>query len=305
MIELSITATWGKEWCALEPPQCLADLMRAQAIRAPRRSNRLMQMAHMGALGCISAAGRPPEQGMGLIIGSSHGNLADTLEMMQGVLEAQLPPMPFDFINVSTNMAGYQAASALGLTGGPGLMVSRGNQSLAAALELCAVEPTRPWLVGIVEEAPLPLAEHRRRLNVHQDTPLAECTYWFRLETGDAPAMGRMVGLDRLPDIDALRARLSDEGHLGNRPLVCLGEAARARLTSVSTLTLEPDKTETCAMEDEAAGYHLGHAARQVSHFLTSARPGDTLHQVDWDPVCENWLVLTFRRDGEPTDPAP
>jgi hypothetical protein len=94
-------------------------------------------------------------------------------------------PKPFNFINTLGNSAGYYVAKNLGLHG-QNLFISRRGASLQALLSV-AVADLRAGvlsqaLVGVVEEATLPLTEHRRRQGLVEDRPVAEGSHWLLLE---------------------------------------------------------------------------------------------------------------------------
>lgn len=195
LIDWPVRALWGAEWAQAESPEPLGDRLRSVGQEPLRRSNRLMTLAQLGAAACVQSAGASPERGTGLVLGARYANLAETARLARVVLDDGMPPMPFDFINVSTNLAGFQVAQCLGMEGGPNLMVAHEQHAMLAALEVATLEPERPWLVGGVEEGVWPLAEHRRRLGVGDDASLAEATYWLWLEPGPAGGGRRIRSL--------------------------------------------------------------------------------------------------------------
>ena len=151
-----------------------------------RRSNRYIALAMLGALECVQ--GRRLEPDCGVYLSSGLGNIAESLAMMELALCEGVAPMPFSFINVSSNMAGFTLASQFGLHG-RNLAVARRDNAFVAALELALGDllggRVSQALVGAVDECVWPLAMHRRRLQVAADSPLLEGSGWLLLGLGD------------------------------------------------------------------------------------------------------------------------
>lgn len=149
-----------------------------------RRINRYIELALYGALRCA-------HNGVGadtaLYLASEAPMLADCVKALRAVVADQRPPTPFEFMNISGNMAGFYIAQQLTMSG-PQLAVHRSGLSMDAALELLTVQSAqhRRALLGYVEEGVWPLAEQRWRLDLPPGTPLAECSHWLYLDA-DCP----------------------------------------------------------------------------------------------------------------------
>ena len=144
-----------------------------------RRINRFIELALLGALRCRDAAsGIAPDAALYLACDSPM--LADSVKILQGIQNERRPPSPFEFMNISGNMAGYYVANQLGLNG-PQLSLHRNRAGLEAALELLMLQSAqhRRALIGYVEEGVWPLSEQRARHGLAADAPLAECSHWF------------------------------------------------------------------------------------------------------------------------------
>ena len=283
--DIPLRAVRGTEATAGEQPGNPSERVRELCGEAPRRANRLMQLALLGACDCRRAAGAEPSADTGLVLASSLGNMADTVRMEQGIMERGESPMPLDFINVSTNMAGFQVARSLGMSGGPSLMVSRGEHSLAAALELAALEPERPWLVGVVEECIWPLATHRRRLGLPADTALAEASYWLWLDPECTQPQGWLRQLEWLPSDTDIAAHLATRFPAAHG----LRIAGGTNLDTATATDLLPGARPFHA--GTGAGHHAATLGRTLHTFLTQSSATELL-LLDRDPVNGRWLLL-------------
>ena len=178
-------------YCAVAEDRPADLLQQLQAVGGPRlrRSNRYIALSLLGALDCVRGQQLLPD--CAVYLSSGLGNVAETVAMLQPVLCEGLAPMPFSFINVSNNMAGFTLAQQLGLHG-RNLAVARRGGAFGAALEL-ALRDLRSGrvpqaLVGAVDECVWPLAAHRQRLGLAADAPLLEGSAWLLLAPADAQA---------------------------------------------------------------------------------------------------------------------
>jgi len=148
-----------------------------------RRIDRFIQLALLGSGRC--AVGHTLATDCGLYLGSGLGPMSGIIATQQQLIHNHELPKPFDFINTLGNSAGYYVAKNLQLSG-QNVFISRRGASLqallAAALTDLDVGVVRQALVGVVEEATLPLAEHRRRQGLAADAAVAEGSHWLLLE---------------------------------------------------------------------------------------------------------------------------
>ena len=148
-----------------------------------RRVDRFIQLALMGSGRC--AAGRKLATDCGLYLGSGLGPMVNNIACQEQLVHEHELPTPFSFINTLGNSAGYYVAKNLGLSG-QNLFISRRSASFAAVLEAALVDlecgALAQALVGVVEEATEPFAEHRRRQGLAPGTPVAEGSHWLLLE---------------------------------------------------------------------------------------------------------------------------
>jgi hypothetical protein len=188
---LYLTASSAHAFVATEPPFDTRAPLQAAWGSKPRRTNRLTDLALLGALQCaqgqLAAGGNT-----GIYLGSGHGNVADTSVMLRQILVEDLAPMPLTFINVSSNMPGYYISQGLGLSGRNMAVTAREGSFDAAIvpalLDLeCGV--IKQALIGAVETWATPLEAYRAQLGLDGSVMLAESSAWMMLsrDAGSAP----------------------------------------------------------------------------------------------------------------------
>ena len=171
-----------------------------------RRIDRFTQLALIGSGRCVAGRTLPPDTG--LYIGSRFASLGNTTKVHEQMVGAGVVPKPANFINTLSNSAGYFVARNLGL-GHRNLFVSRGDASLVAALQLAAMDmatgTVSSALIGAVDEAVLPLEDHRFRLGLTDDTPLGEGSHWLLTAPAGHPgSLATITDMVTLTDADRL-----------------------------------------------------------------------------------------------------
>jgi|HubBroStandDraft_5_1064220.scaffolds.fasta_scaffold150176_2 hypothetical protein len=181
----------------------------------PRRVDRFIELALLGSGLCVQ--GRELKPGCGIYLGSGFGPMGSNVAVQEQLLRDKEFPKPFDFMNILGASAGFHVAKNLGLTG-QNLFISRRGASLEAALahvqadlKLGVVDQA---LVGVVEEATLPLDQHRQRQGLPTGTPVAEGSHWLLLEKegdggkpmsllkfGDEAELGAYLHAHRAPSV--------------------------------------------------------------------------------------------------------
>lgn len=155
-----------------------------------RRIDRFVQLALLGAGRC--AAAQPPDPDCGVYLGAGPGPVSSNITVQETIIAQHESPMPFAFINTLGSSAVFNVASGLRLRGSA-MFVSRQKASLQAALTCALLDlhagATKQALVGVVEEAPLPLSDQRQRAGIDPEQPLAEGSHWWLLgaDAVDAP----------------------------------------------------------------------------------------------------------------------
>lgn len=179
-MELPVVARASVRIEAGENPSSLKDMLFEASGRRFRRINRFTELALLGVYRCIAELPEPPPPETALIMASDFGPVAVSVDCLKAVHGSDSPPKPVDFINVSSNMASFYVAEALGLRGS-NLSVSRGADNFDAALELARIEIRRSpgVLVGIVNECAWPIDEHRRRMMLPPGSDICEHSDWL------------------------------------------------------------------------------------------------------------------------------
>ncbi|APZ42050.1 hypothetical protein [Acidihalobacter ferrooxydans] len=211
MTGLRIVAAGGIALAAGGAPTPLDPLYAGLGLKAPRRSSRFTQLALLGARLATAMLAAPLDAGSALYLATGAGNVADTAAVLEGLYRLGEAPMPFAFINVSSNVAGFQIAAALGLNGS-NLTVSRRDSALGAALELALADAGSGRLaqamIGAVDECCWPLDRHRERLQIAADTPLGEGSHWLAVDQTATVPLGVINAVVRLAARPALEAWL-------------------------------------------------------------------------------------------------
>lgn len=218
---------------ALHDGAALPDLggeLREACGKAYRRIDRFVELALLGSARCMR--GREPGADCGLYLGSTHGPLTSNIRVQEQMLRERELPKPFNFVNTLGSIAGFYVADNLRLSG-PSLYVSRHGRSLEAVLETALLDlatgAVAQALVGVVEEAPPPLADHRLRLKVGADTALGEGSDWFLIGRPAGGPPEATLALEHFDDSRALDQYLAER--VNPAAAVCLG-----RLSSPETV---------------------------------------------------------------------
>lgn len=148
-----------------------------------RRIDRFTQLALLGSGRCVQ--GVTLANHTGLYISSGFGSIANTVSVQQQIFEEHRVPKPVNFINTLSNSAGYYVARNLGLHS-RNLFIGRDAAPTEAAIQIATVDlvlgNVEQALVGIVDEASWPLADHARRLAATPGASLAEGSHWLLLQ---------------------------------------------------------------------------------------------------------------------------
>ncbi|MCG5529932.1 hypothetical protein LRD18_03475 [Halorhodospira halochloris] len=249
-----------------------------------------MQLAFVGAHSCIAQSDGHPRDGTGLVLGSSHGNLADTVRLVDDAIERLMPPMPFSFINVTSNLAGFHVANSLSIQGGPNIMVSRGQGSFSAAIELALLEPERPWLIGICDEVPNPPEAHAQRLQLPHATRLAEATYWIWTDPDCVSPPGRLIYIRTCSNNDELQDACNEVSRkLHNHSPTWAAARTEADYSELQTVLPASLKR----WQPTAAGYHPCISARVLCGFLAQKKEGSLIY-AERDHLTKQWQVIAI-----------
>ncbi len=243
MSALRIIAAASYAASAGDSPADIKSLLREEGGPRLRRSSRLTELALLGALRCIRQVPALHEQ-CALFLASAQGNVGDTVSLLQQIVRDGLEPMPFTFINVSSNMAGHAVAQALGLQG-KNYALARHHGAFDSALELACLEvqtgKAPMALIGVVEECAWPLVDQRRRLGVDGEVRLAEQSSWLLLSSEPDTAGLASFAARRIPT--AGERVLDPEVRYLPGPLL-----SASMSEAVSPLPAEPGYSESIAV---------------------------------------------------------
>lgn len=180
---LYVVAASAHAYTAIEPPRDIKQLLLEVSGSRPRRTNRVTDLALMGAWSCTGGE-IDAKVKTGLYLGSGHGSPIDTSDILNQILVQNVEPMPLTFINVSSNMPGYYVAQQLGITG-HNQAVSAGTASFESAAGLAQLDllsgAVDQALVGVVEECAYPLSEYRPHITTDNTAELSENSSWMML----------------------------------------------------------------------------------------------------------------------------
>lgn len=154
-----------------------------------------------------------------LYVGTANGCARDTLNMLEQMYRDTLLPMPFTFMGISTNMAGFHIAQNLGLTG-TNLTVSNLKDPFGQALALACMDmemgKTNSALVGCVDEGVFPLDEFKRVTQNNTNAPLFEGGCWLKLSLACNNPLAVIIARESFKTQEAvkeyLKSQETDEG---------------------------------------------------------------------------------------------
>lgn len=216
----------------------LREALRAACPQAPRRLNRLIELALIGAHRC--ASGRALDPRTAIYMACTHGCLGDAVDLVANVVRGA-PTMPVTFINVSSNMAGFYVASTLGLHSGN--HVGSSNDFAWEATLALACASGNPALIGAVEEAAWPLDAHRVRLELARGASVLETSQWLLLEPDAGSRIGMLTQVEHHSNTKSLLESLREAPPAAGTRLQVSGAhdaGALAEIESASGLKVHP-----------------------------------------------------------------
>ncbi len=250
---------------ATAEPAPLRAQLRAAGIAAPRRVNRLIELALLGAHRC--AGGRQLPAQSALFLGVTSGCIDDAAKLVRAVA-ANKPPTPISFINVSSNMAGYYTAASLGLQG-ENQVVAHAEFPWEATLQLAIISGQAPLLIGAAEECVWPLDQHRLRMALPAGQALLESSHWLCADPESTDASTLLRACRTFTDDSQLTSWLQDNPLPSHTRLSLAGTTAELPAVVASL----PRWRDTAP-----AGFSGLRAASQCCEFVASGQTGSLLH---------------------------
>ncbi len=201
-----------REPVAGDTPPPLKTLVQESLGVPVRRVGRFIQLALIGAGRC--ARDRSPGADTAVYMSSARGDLETTLDVVETLFRHGMPPMPLSFVNTVSNAPCYYVARHFDLAGRSNFVCSR-SFAFESVLDLALLDMESGYmdsaLVGSVDIATRPVSDHRRRLQIGRDEPIAEGSHWIWLYAGECPedALGELVAAREFGDRDELIEWLS------------------------------------------------------------------------------------------------
>lgn len=299
------TGSYSREVSGDLPP--LKSLAREATGVSLRRIGRFVQLALIGACRCVNGLTLPADTAT--YFTSGRGDLEVTLDVLVKMCELRQRPTPFAFVNTVGNSACFHIAQIFGVRGRSQFVTSRYGP-LESALRLAALDMAhggvRTALLGSADICTAPLAAHRARIGVADDSPVGEASHWFLLAADEdfGVPLGVVRSVRSFTDDAALRQHL-DGLNLG------ADDAALAGGQHLSPDRLERFREATglgdvFAYRDGLPWYD-SQAGHGIHRFLTT-EVARTLVHIDGDPSGRATLmVIDATRPGaaDSTRPLP
>ncbi len=174
-----------------------------------RRIDRFIQLALIGA-------GRTAQAGLeagGVYFASGNGDVEITAELLHSIYQRGEPPKPLSFVNSVSNAAGFYIGQTLQLHG-PSQFVTSRYFALESALQVAALALVQgrvaSALVGAVDGVLLPMSDHRARLSLAPETPVAEASFWLQLcaDPGGRPVLATLDRIWNFANVEELQREL-------------------------------------------------------------------------------------------------
>ena len=173
-------------WLADGMPPDLKPQLQAAWGKRFRRINHFIELTLIGAKSCLDQSQVAIQADCDVYLASEQGNVADVADITELLFKKLEPPMPLAFLNISNNMAGFYLAQSLNLQSS-NLTIAHQAFPFETALDIATFNMANSHkaapcaLVGGVEECAYPLDQHRQRMNLATDTPLAEGSSWLHM----------------------------------------------------------------------------------------------------------------------------
>jgi len=245
-----------------------------------RRIGRFIQLALIGAGRCAQAA--PLAADTAVYFGSARGDLEISIEVMQTLFRDGHAPKPLSFINTVSNAACFYIAQTLKLNGRSSFVCNR-YFAFESVLQLAMLDinsnAVAAALVGTVDAVVPPLEDHRIRLELPPETPVADASHWIGLRATpphDKPL--QLLAVENFSDSQALIA------WLGSQPLDrCLLSGGQF-LTETELQALATHCTASERFEYRDRAYYDSQSGAVIGEFVRN-------------PACANRQLLHINRD--------
>lgn len=250
--------------------------------KAFRRIGRFIQLALIGASHCV--LGKPLAPDTGVYFASGRGDLELTLEIMTQLFREAQTPKPLSFVNTVSNAACFYLAQHLGLQARSNFVCNR-YFAFESVLQLAALDlelgVVNSALVGSVDIATAPLAEHRQRLHLSPDTLMGEGSHWLWLGPIDhnRPHLGEVIAVQHCVDRNELMEWIKQQNLSNEQCQIAAGQFLQADDFVQIQGACGLHQSFACA----ARGYYDSHSGAIINEFLTGATQMNYLLHINAD----------------------
>jgi hypothetical protein len=269
--KLYIYAASANTWPVEPQAPELKPLVKELWGKSYRRISHFIELALVGAKRCVDNSAVRIQSHCDLVFASGQGNISQVVKVTEQIFKQRQPPMPFDFMHITNNMAPFYVAQALGLSS-RNLTVAHRAFAFETALELASfhlqsLHESKQYLVGAADECALPLHHHRCRLNLAPDTPLAEGSHWLLTGNDEKYAIARLEFCGFANSLDELLSQLAEADVDAHSALAC-GYGVNAAEQHNLARQLSLDDIYHYRQE---TGYHDTATAYAIASFVESA----------------------------------
>ena len=278
-----IYATGDHYHAVSDTPPELKALTQAATGKAFRRIGRFIQLALIGASRCV--LGKPLAPETGVYFASGRGDLELTLEIMTQLFRDAQTPKPLSFVNTVSNAACFYLAQHLSLQARSNFVCNR-YFAFESVLQLAALDlelgTVNSALVGSVDIATAPLAEHRQRLGLSLDTLMGEGSHWLWLGPIDdnRPRLGELVAAQHCVDRHELLEWIKQQNLPNEQCQIAAGQFINA--DDFAQVQTASGLHQPCACRTQR-GYYDSHSGAVINEFLVSAVPATYLLHINAD----------------------
>jgi len=245
--------------------------------RSFRRTNHYIDLGILGANRCASHSEKELSPQCGVFIATEQGNVSDGIDINKQIFVDKEAPMPFQFINVSNNLAGFYVAQSLNLLS-TNITISRRDFPFEAALEMASLDlqlsNLDSCLVGGLDECSLPLDQHCQRMSLPVGTPLSEGSSWLYIGNTPQDAIAKYQLFSPLTSYEEMINTLDDidiDSHYYLSGGYRINEEELQNISQSLGITRRYDYLET-------ARYHDTNAAYGISAFIEQKKGRHLLH---------------------------
>ncbi len=245
-----------------------------------RRINHFIELTLIGAKSCVDHSKAAVQEDCDIYLASEQGNIADVANMTASLYRESEAPMPLTFLNISNNMAGFYLAQNLKLHSS-NLTIAHQTFPFETALDIatfnisCSQKKAPSALVGGVEECAYPLADHRERMGIAENAPLAEGSSWLHIGSGEtASPLACCKWVKFFSNKSALIAFLKEQPLKSVTHLATgfnISDSMHQYFTSALAISHRYDCHQT-------APFHHTHCAYTIASFVTAKQGEGLLH---------------------------